>query len=73
MTRQAEHNAKRYAEGYRKRQFLLTPETLVALCELRARGAVSDAAAVNAAVAALAEAYADGRAFLGRINAEQVR
>lgn len=55
MTRQAEHNAKRQAEGYRKRQFLLTPETLAALRDLRTRGAVSDAAAVNAAVVFYAE------------------
>ena len=51
MTRQAEHQAKRRAEGHRKRQFVLTPATVAALAQIRERGAKSDAAAVNAAVA----------------------
>ena len=41
MTRQSEHQAKRAREGYRKVQFLATPETLAALAQLRARGAKS--------------------------------
>lgn len=56
MTRQREHVERVRQAGGRRFCGLLSPEATSALAKLRARGAPSDAAAVNAAVVAHEEA-----------------